>query len=157
MTLWQVRLSSGELHYVVAENGYDAQHFLGVRDGSASVHPVAWKVEVDGLHPTHQPLAPNPITKVPQEFGVMRFTASSGRNNDFDTRDASGFRAEDYSAECAAATCNCAPTCGLCGKEKMYDTKRLPGWHDWACPECHAHGNLPWKEKESEVVDVPVN
>jgi len=155
MTHYQVRMHSGELKHVIAETGADALHFLGVRDGSASVHPVSYDVEVIGLHPAHEPLAPCPITKVPSQFGATRFVAfSDGRGNNFDTRTAAGFRAEDYAADCAEGTCDCAPTCGLCGKGKMYDNKRMPGYHDWTCPHCIASGYQPWKL--SEVVQDAV-
>lgn len=145
MTLYQCRLHSGDLKFVVAEDGADALRFLGVSDGSASVHAVAYNVEVVGLHPAHPPIPPIAPTVPPRDLSKITFMPFSGRPG-CDTRSADGFRAEDYAAECAQGTCDCTPTCGLCGKGIMWDEKKLPGWHDWTCPHCLSSGNHPWKE-----------
>jgi len=53
--------------YVVAESGQEASDFLGVRDGSVSVEPVAYPVQVVGLDTAHQPIAPPPVFTAPPE------------------------------------------------------------------------------------------
>jgi len=153
MTLYQVRMHDGDLKFVVAEDGFQAQQFLGVRDGSASVHPVAWEVEIVGFHPAHDALTPVPVTVVvPEARGTMFSAFDTG----YDSRlSGAGVNPSELSQACQDGTCDCAPLCGRCGKGKMWDSKAWGGEHLWNCPECHAKGSMPWKAKEAE--DVTVN